>query len=179
MTNQNLANQAIEDLAPQIESGTLSPVDLVDGLMERIAAYDNDIKSFVCLAEDVRHQAEAVAKEIKQGGYKGPLHGIPIAVKDNYATFDMPTLAGTEKQIDGLTGDARAVAKLREAGAIMIGKTNMHQFAWGNESPPTRNPWDLNRVPGGSSGGSGAAIAAGLCSSCSRIGYRRLHSDTG
>ena len=172
MTDKPLADQAIEELAPQIEAGMLSPIELIDTLMERINTHDDDVKSFVCLADDARDQAESAAKEIKDGGYKGPLHGIPIAVKDNYATFDMPTLAGTEKPIAGLSGDAHAVAKLREAGAIIIGKTNMHQFAWGNESPPTRNPWDLGRVPGGSSGGSGAAIAAGFVPAA-------LGSDTG
>ncbi len=172
MTDRELANLAIEALAPRIQSGALSPVELMDALLARIEGHDDQVKSFVCLAGDARAQAERAEKAIKAGGYKGPLHGVPIAVKDNYATADMPTLAGTDEPIAGLESDSHAVSRLREAGAIIIGKTNMHQFAWGNETPPTRNPWDLDAVPGGSSGGSGAAIAAGFVPAA-------LGSDTG
>lgn len=168
-----ISDLPIEALAPRIRAGRLSPVEIVDALVERIVAYDGRIKSFVCLAEDARAQSERAAAEIAAGHDKGPLHGIPIAVKDNYFTADMPTRAGTEGEIPGSSGiDSHCVEKLRDAGAIVIGKTNMHQFAWGNESPPTVNPWDTSRVPGGSSGGSGAAIAAGFVPAA-------LGSDTG
>jgi aspartyl-tRNA(Asn)/glutamyl-tRNA(Gln) amidotransferase subunit A len=105
--------------------------------------------------------------------YKGPLHGIPIAIKDNYLTADMPTRVGTmAPDLEFPRVDATVVTRLRENGAILIGKTNMHEFAWGNVTPPTRNPWDIGRVPGGSSGGSGAAVASSFCSAA-------LGSDTG
>ena len=172
MSEVEVFNQPIETLAPLLRDGQLSPVDIVDALLERIATYDGTIKSFVCLAEDARSQAERAAAEIAAGNYRGPLHGVPIAVKDNYFTADMPTRAGTDDELGGTRSDSHCVAKLRQAGAVLIGKTNMHQFAWGNETPPTVNPWDVTRVPGGSSGGSGAAIAAGFVPAA-------LGSDTG
>jgi aspartyl-tRNA(Asn)/glutamyl-tRNA(Gln) amidotransferase subunit A len=172
MSDQPLWSQPIENLAPEIQAGRLSPIEIIDTLMERIGTYDGEIKSFVCFAPNARAQAETAAKEIAEGNYKGPLHGIPIAVKDNYFTADMPTRAGSNSAVDYPKIDSSCVAKLREAGAIIIGKTNMHEFAWGNETPPTRNPWNTNHVPGGSSGGSGAAIAAGFVPAA-------LGSDTG
>ena len=172
MNSKALWNMPIETISPDIQSGRISPVELLDTLLERINAHDEKIKSFVCLAPNARSQAEAAAKEIAGGHYKGPLHGIPIAVKDNYLTADMPTRAGTKSSVKYTKTDSTCAKKLREAGAIILGKTNMHEFAWGNETPPTRNPWDLGRVPGGSSGGSGAAIAAGFVPAA-------LGSDTG
>jgi len=172
MSEQPLWSLPIERMAPEIQSSRLSPVEIIDSLLERIDNYDGEIKSFVCLAPNARAQAEAAAAEIAAGNYKGPLHGIPIAVKDNYFTADMPTRAGTQAAVEYPKIDSTCVAKLREAGAIILGKTNMHEFAWGNETPPTRNPWDTKRVPGGSSGGSGAAIAAGFVPAA-------LGSDTG
>ncbi|TXN57278.1 amidase, partial [Methylobacterium sp. WL18] len=117
--------------------------------------------------------ARAADGEIARTGPRGPLHGIPIGIKDNYTTADLPTRAGTS--VDALTfprQDSHCVAKLRAAGAVILGKLRMHEFAWGMVTPPTRNPWDLARVPGGSSGGSGAAVAARLCPAA-------LGSDTG
>ena len=172
MSDQPLWSLPIEKMAPEIQSGRLSPIEIIDALMERIETYDGEIKSFVCLAPDARAQAEAAAAEIAAGNYKGPLHGVPIAVKDNYFTADMPTRAGTQSTVEYPKTDSTCVAKLREAGAIVLGKTNMHEFGWGNETPPTRNPWDTERVPGGSSGGSSAAIAAGFTPAA-------LGSDTG
>jgi len=172
MSEQAISELPIEVLAPRIRAGRLSPVEIVEVLLDRIATHDAVIKSFVCLAEDALGEAERAAADIAAGNYKGPLHGIPIAVKDNYFTADMPTRAGAETEIPGSRVDSHCIARLRQAGAIVIGKTNMHQFAWGNETPPTVNPWDTGRVPGGSSGGSGAAIAAGFVPAA-------LGSDTG
>ncbi|WP_111734089.1 amidase [Roseovarius amoyensis] len=163
----------ISDLAPALRDGRLHPVDLLDAYLERIATHDPALSSFVHLNAAARSDAEKAGKEIAAGKWRGPLHGIPIAVKDNYLTQDMPTTAGTAAAgLDLPLRDATAVARLRKAGALMIGKTRMHEYAWGMETPPTRNPRDLSRVPGGSSGGSGAAVAAGLCAAA-------LGSDTG
>jgi aspartyl-tRNA(Asn)/glutamyl-tRNA(Gln) amidotransferase subunit A len=157
------ATRSIAELAPALKAGTLSSVDVIDDALARIAAVDGALESFVCLASDAREQAVAADRAIRAGGWRGPLHGIPVAVKDNYLTADMPTRAGTEaKGLDFPRHDAAVVARLRAAGAIIVGKTRMHEFAWGNVTPPTKNPWDRNRVPGGSSGGSGSAVAARL-----------------
>ncbi|MBF6570755.1 MAG: Asp-tRNA(Asn)/Glu-tRNA(Gln) amidotransferase subunit GatA [Candidatus Binataceae bacterium] len=168
-----LWTQPIESLAPAIRAGRLSPVELAQSCLERIARVDDKLKSFTCLAPDVLKQAHKADVEIRSGNWRGPLHGIPIAVKDNYLTADMPSTAGTSAPgIAFPLRDSAAVARLRRAGAIVIGKTCMHEFAWGNVTPPVLNPWDLERVPSGSSGGSGAAVAAGLCAAA-------LGSDTG
>jgi aspartyl-tRNA(Asn)/glutamyl-tRNA(Gln) amidotransferase subunit A len=131
------------------------------------------LRSFTHVAADARDAARRAEREIRNGQWRGPLHGIPVAIKDNYVTRGMPTRIGCSEVAHHLADkDATCVARLREAGAVVIGKLNMHQFAWGNVTPPTTNPWDYERVPGGSSGGSGAAVAAGLC-------YAALGSDTG
>lgn len=163
----------ISALTPAIREGRLSPVDLLDCYRERIHHLDGRLAAFVHLSASARDEAERAAREIAAGDWRGPLHGIPIAVKDNYTTADMPTRAGSEAPgVAYPEADAAAVARLRAAGAVLIGKTRMHEFAWGMETPPARNPWDTGRVPGGSSGGSGAAVAAGLAAAA-------LGSDTG
>jgi aspartyl-tRNA(Asn)/glutamyl-tRNA(Gln) amidotransferase subunit A len=167
------ATRSIQELWPALKTGTLSSVDLVDHALTRIATLDGALESFVCTAADAHEQAIAADKDIRAGRWRGPLHGIPIAVKDNYLTADMPTRAGTQALgIDFPRRDSAVVTRLRAAGAIIVGKTRMHEFAWGNVTPPTKNPWDRTRVPGGSSGGSGAAVAARLVSVA-------MGSDTG
>ncbi|MCJ2086489.1 amidase [Methylobacterium sp. E-005] len=163
----------ITELARRIAGRSLSSVELVGACLDRIERLDGDLQSFVCLSADALEMAQAADAEIAKTGPRGPLHGIPIGIKDNYTTADLPTRAGTA--VDALTfprTDSHCVAKLRAAGAVILGKLRMHEFAWGMVTPPTRNPWDLARVPGGSSGGSGAAVAAGLCPAA-------LGSDTG
>jgi aspartyl-tRNA(Asn)/glutamyl-tRNA(Gln) amidotransferase subunit A len=161
--SQDPVTRPISELAPALRSGALSSVELVENALARIAALDHKIESFVSIAEDARGQAAAADAQIRGGGWRGPLHGVPVAVKDNYLARDMPTRAGTEAPGVGFPmQDSAVVAKLRAAGAVIIGKTRMHEFAWGNVTPPSKNPWDLMRVPGGSSGGSGAAVAAGI-----------------
>ena len=163
----------ISELAPALRTHVLSSTALVENALERIAALDPKLDSFVCVADDARAQATKADAELRDGNWRGPLHGVPIAVKDNYFTRDMPTHAGTDAPgIRFPQKDSAAVARLRAAGAVIIGKTRMHEFAWGNVTPPTKNPWDLTRVPGGSSGGSGAAVAA-------RIVPVAMGSDTG
>ncbi len=119
------------------------------------------------------HAAEAAEREIRAGRYRGPLHGVPVAIKDNYDTVGVPTRNGSTVFTDRMPSqDATAWVRLREAGAVMLGKTTMSEAAWGVDFPPVRNPWDVRRNPGLSSGGSGAAVAAGLC-------YMAMGSDTG
>ncbi|APR39957.1 amidase [Paraburkholderia sp. SOS3] len=166
----------IEDLtslAARIADGDVSPVEVIDKLLAGIEALDTDVLAYECINARARADAERCAAEIARGERRGPLHGVPIAIKDNYLTAGMPTTAGS--RAPGYVfpdEDSAAVARLRAAGAVLIGKTRTHEFAWGTETPPTRNPWDLSRIPGGSSGGSGAALAAGLA-------FGALGSDTG
>jgi aspartyl-tRNA(Asn)/glutamyl-tRNA(Gln) amidotransferase subunit A len=163
----------LTSLAARIAHGDISPVDVIDTLLASIEALDADVLAYECLNPRVRADAERCAEEIARGERRGPLHGVPIAVKDNYLTADMPTTAGSRAPGYAFPNvDSAAVARLRAAGAVLIGKTRTHEFAWGTETPPTCNPWDLSRIPGGSSGGSGAALAAGLA--CGALG-----SDTG
>lgn len=166
-------SRTIEALAPALRSGQLSPVTLTEDCFDRIARFDGRIAGFVALNGKALADARAAERELRDGHWRGPLHGIPVALKDNYLTRDLPTTAGAPGI--GLTFpriDSRAAERLRQAGAILIGKTRTHQFAWGTVTPPTRNPWAVDRVPGGSSGGSAAAVATGMC-------IAALGSDTG
>jgi aspartyl-tRNA(Asn)/glutamyl-tRNA(Gln) amidotransferase subunit A len=168
-----LWSASIAELAPHVRSGRLSPVTLLEAHLERISRLDKHLASFVSVADTAMEAAHRAHEEISAGNWLGPLHGIPIAVKDNYTTADLPTHAGSSAILaDYPRVDANAVARLRSAGAVIIGKTRMHEWAWGMETPPCRNPRDMNRVPGGSSGGSGAAVVAGLA-------VAALGSDTG
>jgi aspartyl-tRNA(Asn)/glutamyl-tRNA(Gln) amidotransferase subunit A len=163
----------IEALAPELRAGKLSPVALTEAFLERIARHDGALLSFVHVCQTALAAAREAERDIGAGQWRGPLHGVPIAIKDNYLTRDMPTTAGTAAPgIAFPMTDSTAAARLRAAGAVLIGKTRTHEFAWGTVTPPTRNPWDQGRVPGGSSGGSGAAVAAGLAAAA-------LGSDTG
>ncbi len=163
----------IEWLAPRVRAGKVSPVTLTEACLERIAHHDGDLLSFIHVSASALEQAIEAEAQIKGGGWRGPLHGIPVAIKDNYFTADMPTTVGsTAPGLEFPRRDSASAARLRAAGAVLIGKTRTHEFAWGNVTPPVRNPWDLTRVPSGSSGGSGAAVAAGFCAAA-------MGSDTG
>lgn len=154
----------IGELAPQLRECRLSPVELCEQVLAQIDRLDDTLQSYVHLSNTALEQALQAKAEIDAGAWRGPLHGIPIALKDNYCTSDMPTTAGTSAPDIAFPRIDSAVAeRLRAAGAILIGKTRTHEFAWGTATPPTRNPWRQDRIPGGSSGGSGAAVAAGLC----------------
>src|SRR5699024_11170444 len=115
-----------------------------------------------------KERAKEMEKEIMEGSYRGPLHGIPMAIKDNFYFKNKVTTMGSLIHKDYVPKvEATSVGKLREAGVIFTGKLNMHEYAYGgtNNNPhfgPSRNPWDLTKIPGGSSGGSGAALAADL-----------------
>ncbi|MBV9782640.1 MAG: Asp-tRNA(Asn)/Glu-tRNA(Gln) amidotransferase subunit GatA [Acidisphaera sp.] len=169
----DLGFATIETLSAEVRASRLSPVALMESLLERIARIDPVLQSFICLAPEPLEQARRAEQEIRTGTWRGPLHGIPVGIKDNYLTADMPTTAGsTAPGVAFPRTDSAVAARLRAAGAILVGKTRTHEFAWGTITPPTRNPWDTERIPGGSSGGSGAAVAAGLCPAA-------MGSDTG
>src|SRR3984893_2063945 len=159
----------IAEAARLIEKRELSPVELVDSRLDRIARLDGRLHSFIrVLADAARHEARATEAEIAAGKYRGPLHGIPIGLKDIYETAGVATTGHSKVMQDHVPQkDAFSVQRLREAGAIVVGKLATHEFALGGPSfdlpwPPARNPWDLSRFTGGSSSGTGASVAAGL-----------------
>ncbi|BBY46680.1 amidase (plasmid) [Mycolicibacterium arabiense] len=153
---------------------SLSAVELTDTMLERIAAIDPTVQAFVTVLDrSAREQAAAADAEIASGGYRGPLHGIPIAIKDIYNTAGVETTCCSQVRRGHVPdSDATVVRKLKEAGAVVLGKVSTHEFAFGFDSEPTRNPWNPDHIPSGSSGGSGAALAAGLC-------FAATGSDTG
>ncbi|WP_085993098.1 Asp-tRNA(Asn)/Glu-tRNA(Gln) amidotransferase GatCAB subunit A [Oceanobacillus senegalensis] len=157
------------ELSPLIKSRQLSPVELTKHLLNRIDTIDPTIHSYITpLHELALKQAREAETDIMHGHYKGPLHGIPIGIKDNYYTKGIRTTDGSKlfkNFIPNIT--ATAAKKLLRAGGIMLGKLNMHEFALGSTGTnlifgTTRNPWNIHYMPGGSSGGSSAALAAGL-----------------
>jgi aspartyl-tRNA(Asn)/glutamyl-tRNA(Gln) amidotransferase subunit A len=147
----------------------LSPVELVQGCLRRIERLDGQLHSFIrVLGEDALEAARSAEAEIMAGRLRGPLHGIPIGLKDIYETKGVPTTGHSKVMIDHVPReDAASVRRLRDAGAVVVGKLATHEFAFGGPSfdlpwPPARNPWDTGRFTGGSSSGTGAAVAAGL-----------------
>ncbi|HAA92328.1 MAG TPA: amidase, partial [Rhodospirillaceae bacterium] len=170
MDKTELAFMSIGDQAKLIEAGQLSPVDLVELYLERIDRWNHILHAwtFVC-ADEARADAKKTEAEIAAGNYRGPLHGIPFGVKDQMKTEGVPTsLASIIKKDFGSDEDATVVAKLKAAGAILLGKQNLHEFGKGganrfNFGEP-RNPWNPNHTPASSSSGSGIAPAAGMCS---------------
>ena len=161
---------SIGALSRRIQENTVSPVDVVDACLKRIATLNPVLNAFVTvMVDDARDQAREAEAEIKRGGWRGPLHGVPVAVKDFYDTAGVATTAGSEQFKDRVPGtNAEAVGRLRRAGAIVIGKTNMDALGMATTGltsyfGPVRNPWNGDYVTGGSSAGSAAAVAAGLC----------------
>jgi aspartyl-tRNA(Asn)/glutamyl-tRNA(Gln) amidotransferase subunit A len=159
----------IAEAARLIRARELSPVELVDSRLDRIARFDGQLHSFIrLLADEARRDAKAAEAEIAGGRVRGPLHGIPIGLKDIYETAGVSTTGHSKvMQHHVPLTDAFSVTKLRQAGAIVMGKLATHEFALGGPSfdlpwPPARNPWDTRRFTGGSSSGTGAAVAAGL-----------------
>lgn len=164
-----LAFSTVTELAPLIESRQLSPVELTDHMLNRIHQIDPTLKTYITpLSELARKQAKEAEDQIMRGFYKGPLHGIPIGIKDNYYTEGIPTTVGSKLFADFIPdNNATTVDNLLDAGGIMLGKLNMHELAAGSTGTnpyfgTTRNPWNIDYMPGGSSGGSSAALAAGL-----------------
>jgi aspartyl-tRNA(Asn)/glutamyl-tRNA(Gln) amidotransferase subunit A len=148
----------------------ISPVELVNTCLSRIAEWNPRLNAFITvLAAQALEQARLSEAEIKSGKWRGPLHGIPVGIKDFYDTAGIKTTAGFEHFKDRVPKrDAVVVSKLKEAGAIIIGKTNMHALGMGTTGlesyfGPVRNPWNTGHIPGGSSSGSAAAVASGMC----------------
>lgn len=160
--------------AEKIKAKELSPVELTASVLARIDAVEDKITAFATLTPDLATKAaERAEAEIAAGNYRGPLHGIPVGIKDLYETAGVATTSSSKVRADYIpTQDSAVVEKLFAAGSVMVGKTHTHEFAFGAVTPTTRNPWDLDRMPGGSSGGSGAAVAAGEC-------FLGMGSDTG
>lgn len=151
----------------RLAQGEISSTELVEQHLQRIAAVDGEIRAFVTVTADLaREQAAAADAALAAGRTLGPLHGVPVALKDNIDTAGILTTSGSGHFLQNVpAADATAAARLRAAGAVLVGKLTMHELAYGATSQnewtgPCRNPWDTSRIPGGSSGGSGAAIAA-------------------
>ena len=167
MPGNELLSLTIAELAPRIRSGEVSPVDLTEAALAQAEAMQPTINSFITLLpEQARTQAREEAEAIARGEYKGPLQGIPIGLKDNLATAGIKTTLGTKVLEDYVPDeDAEVAIRCRAAGAVILGKENMEEFAAGATSNnphfgPVRNPWGTEHVPGGSSGGGGANVAA-------------------
>jgi aspartyl-tRNA(Asn)/glutamyl-tRNA(Gln) amidotransferase subunit A len=157
----------------------ISPVELTTSCLSRIEQLNPTINAFITVThESALAQAREAEAEIAAGNWRGPLHGIPIGLKDLIDTAGVKTTCGSALFADRVPiEDAEIVKRLKDAGAVLIGKQNMQEFAWGGTSTsshfgPVRNPWDPNRIAGGSSGGSAAAVATGMC-------FAAIGTDTG
>jgi aspartyl-tRNA(Asn)/glutamyl-tRNA(Gln) amidotransferase subunit A len=176
----NSALPTLRDVARALRHRQVSVPELLDATLARIAAIEPAINSFITVvdAEQLRTEAKVLQRERDAGRSRGPLHGMPIGIKDVIQTKGLRTTGGSAALDEWIPdADATAVAKLRNAGALIIGKHNTHEFAMGVTTNNARfgaclNPWNQGHIPGGSSGGSGAAVGAGLC-----IGA--LGTDTG
>jgi aspartyl-tRNA(Asn)/glutamyl-tRNA(Gln) amidotransferase subunit A len=185
MTDTELAFASIEQIGKLFRKRKLSPVELTKFILARIEQLHPQLNAYItvtaelALAQAKKAEADLLGPRGHKGRRdRGPLHGIPISLKDNIHTAGIRTTAGSKILREFIPKeDAVVVAQLKGAGAVLLGKTNMHEFAYGvtSNNPhfgPVRNPWDLTRIPGGSSGGSAAAVAAGL-------GYGSIGTDTG
>src|SRR5213593_1942099 len=161
MAPPELSALGVVEAAAEIRRGAVSPVALVEACLERIRALDGNVQAWAHVDEKgALAAARERAEEAKRSTVRGPLHGIPVAVKDIFHVAGLPTTAGARPFAHSRPGeDAPSVARLRAAGAIVLGKTHTTQFAY-RDPAPTRNPWNLAHTPGGSSAGSAAAVAA-------------------
>jgi aspartyl-tRNA(Asn)/glutamyl-tRNA(Gln) amidotransferase subunit A len=174
-----LAGLTLADVSARIKAGTVTSTELLTASLARIEVYNPKVNAFITVLRDsALAQARALDAEQRAGKLRGPLHGIPIALKDNIDTAGVRTTAASAVFDDRVPAeDAEVARRLAAAGAVLVGKTNLHEFAFGGTSAtsyygPVRNPWALERNPGGSSGGSAAAVATDLC-------YGALGTDTG
>jgi aspartyl-tRNA(Asn)/glutamyl-tRNA(Gln) amidotransferase subunit A len=185
MNETELGFATISDIARLFRTGELSPVELTELMLTRIERMNPKLNAYITVTDEVaRAQAKRAEAELGVRGKRktqtdrGLLHGIPLSLKDNICTEGIRTTAGSKILRDYFPErDAPIVTRLKQAGAVLLGKTNMHEFAYGvtTNNPhygAARNPWDTTRIPGGSSGGSAAAVAAGLC-------FGSIGTDTG
>lgn len=170
---------SISEASDLLRQKQISPVDLTSACLERIDQLNPTLNAFITVTRETAiAEARAAEAEIQKGNWLGPLHGIPIGLKDLIDTAGIKTTCGSALFADRVpTEDAHVVHRLKRAGAVLIGKQNMQEFAYGGTSAsshfgPVCNPWDTKRIPGGSSGGSAAAVAAGMC-------FGAIGSDTG
>lgn len=175
----SLLDLTLTEASVAIAAREVSPVELVDACLVRIVETDETLNAYIDVyAAEARQVAKAAESMVAAGHLLGPLHGVPLALKDNIALRDRRTTAGSKILADWKPdADATVARRLKAAGAVLIGKTNMHEFAWGGTSAnphfgSVRNPWDTSRFPAGSSGGSGAAVASRSC-------FGALGTDTG
>ena len=176
--NNDVAFLTISELSELIRNRKVSPVEVTRKMLDRVEKLNPSVNAYITVTSDLAMKSAREAEsEIQQKKWRGPLHGIPIALKDLFDTAGVRTTAGSALFKDRVPAqDAEVVRRLKAAGAVLLGKTNMHEFAFGGSSLVTyfggvHNPWELGRIAGGSSGGSAAAVAAGMC-------YGALGSDT-
>ncbi len=177
--SDDLSRLTLEEASRQVRKKSVSPVELTRSCLSRIERLNPKLSAFITVtAEQAIAQARVLENELQHGKWRGPLHGIPIALKDNIDTAGVRTTAASAVFADRTpTEDAEVVRRLKAAGAVIVGKLNMHEFALGTTSAishygPVHNPWSLAHIAGGSSGGSGAAVAASLC-------YGAIGTETG
>jgi aspartyl-tRNA(Asn)/glutamyl-tRNA(Gln) amidotransferase subunit A len=169
-----LLDADIKTVAAKIKSRDLSPVELTTAALARIEATESKLNAYVAITADrALADARQAEREIQLGEYRGALHGIPVAIKDLYDIAGMATTCSSRVRHDHRADtDSACVERLKAAGAVIVGKTHTHEFAYGIITPTTGNPWNINHIPGGSSGGSGASVAARGC-------FMALGTDTG
>jgi len=168
MLSKELVHKPVEELAPLIENKSLSPVELTDAVLNHTEATEGIINAYMDVyREEAMADAKIAEEEIANGNYRGMYHGIPMGIKDNVYFKDKVTTMSSKIHKDFVSDfDATVIQKMRDAGVIFTGKVSMHEYAWGitNNNPhygAVKNPWNYEKIPGGSSGGSGAAVAVG------------------
>src|SRR6202790_3194597 len=178
-TSEDLSRLTLAEASARIRARTVTPTQLTEACLARIQIYNPKLNAFITvLREQALAQAREMDAEQRSGRFRSPLHGIPIALKDNIDTAGIRTTAASAVFDERVPErDAEVTRRLKDAGAVFVGKTNLHEFAMGGTSAtsyygPVRNPWALDRNPGGSSGGSAAAVAANMC-------FGALGTDTG
>ena len=169
MTRSDLCELGLVDLARQIESRLVSSTEVVEAALARLDRLEGQLNAFITVAhEQAREAARRADEELARGVYRGPLHGVPVSVKDLFFTAGLRTTGGSGILADWVPDeDSALVERLKAAGAVILGKTNLDEFGHGGTSTvshfgPVHNPWNLERIAGGSSGGSTAAVAAGI-----------------
>ena len=177
----DLTMLSLVEASDLIRRRILSPVDLTAAYLDRIEQLQPRVNAYITVTADLAmSQAQQLEMELANGQWRGPLHGIPIGLKDNIDTAGIRTTAASSLLQNRIAQvDAPIYTRLQEAGCVLLGKLNMHEFAWGGTSAithfgPVHNPWNLDHIPGGSSGGSAAAVAARMC--CAALGTDTLAS---